>query len=204
MAPAVIARSACDEAIHLPFVPPQWIASLSLAMTAHTPPHPRGAMRPSYCKTFRPEGVGNAGCPVHPQPRVRWVVGVCTRVFTAVAPEITRHPPHAMVLTVCFALSPVIGLSCHRHCRTKGLSAPGWADLPSDNLTPASRRQDHTTSPSATEFVVRVPFDRSRVVKPALHHVSGPTLLASTASRPASVTIAIRPSSGTRQLWICR
>ena len=30
----VIARSACDEAIDLPFALPQWIASLSLAMTA--------------------------------------------------------------------------------------------------------------------------------------------------------------------------
>ena len=32
-----------------------------------------------------------------------------------------EHPafPHAMVLTVSFGLSPVIGLSCHRH-RQKG------------------------------------------------------------------------------------
>src|SRR5215208_7317450 len=43
-----------------------------------------------------------------------------------------------MVLTVSFGLSPVIGLSCHRH-----LALP-------QNLTPASRRQDHTTSPSAS------------------------------------------------------
>jgi hypothetical protein len=48
----------------------------------------------------------------------------------------------------------------------KGRSAPGWADPPSDNLTPASRRQDHTTSPSATESVVRVPSDRSRIEDP--------------------------------------
>jgi hypothetical protein len=50
----------------------------------------------------------------------------------------------------------------------------------STNLTPASRRQNHTTSPSAF-----APF------------VKGAS--ASTASRPASVTIAIRPSSGTRR-----
>ena len=34
---------------------------------------PRGAMRPGFCwKMFalKTEGVGNAGCPVHPQPRV--------------------------------------------------------------------------------------------------------------------------------------
>jgi hypothetical protein len=34
---------------------------------------------------------------MHPQPRVRFVVGVCTRVFTAEAPE-TSGIPHAMVL----------------------------------------------------------------------------------------------------------
>ena len=46
--------------------------------------------------------------------------------------------PCAMVLTVFFVLSPVTGLSCHRH----------FADTPR-NLAPASGRQDHTTSPSA-------------------------------------------------------
>src|SRR3979411_342151 len=60
------------------------------------------------------EGVGNAGCPLHPQPRVRSVDS--TRVFTTVAPE---HPafPHAMVLTAYFVLSPVTGHFCHRHPR---------------------------------------------------------------------------------------
>jgi hypothetical protein len=65
-----------------------------------------------------------------------------TSVVTTSSPE---HPafPHAMVLTAYFALSPVIGLFCHRR----------WRKLSSTNLTPASRRQDHTTSPSATERV---------------------------------------------------
>ena len=37
-------------------------------------PHSRGAMRPSRAWKIRPEkteGVGNAGCPMHPQPRVQ-------------------------------------------------------------------------------------------------------------------------------------
>jgi hypothetical protein len=33
------------------------------------------------------------------------------------------------------------------------LSKPGWADLNSANLTPASGRQDHTTSPYASNIV---------------------------------------------------
>jgi hypothetical protein len=48
-----------------------------------------------------------------------------------------------MILTAYFALSPVIGLFCHRR----------WRKLPTANLTPASRRQDHTTSPSASQRV---------------------------------------------------
>jgi len=33
------------------------------ALLADTSPRSRGAMRPSFCKVFRPwEGVGNAGC----------------------------------------------------------------------------------------------------------------------------------------------
>jgi len=61
-----------------------------------------------------------------------------TRVSHRRSPE---HPafPHAMVLTAYFVLSPVIGLYCHRHL----------VELPPRDLTPASRRQDHTTSPSA-------------------------------------------------------
>src|SRR3979490_1828843 len=120
-------------------------------------------MRPSRAFVSRPfEGVGKGGGPLPPQPRVRSVES--TRVFTTVAPE---HPafPHAMVLTASFVLSPVTGLFCHRHQRICGLSCPGWAALPSANLTPASGRQDHTTSPSAATSLVRVlliahgPFD---------------------------------------------
>jgi len=43
-----------------------------------------------------------------------------------------------------YVLSPVSGVSCHRHRRK----------FPAD-LTPRSRRQDHTTSPSAASVLVR-------------------------------------------------
>jgi hypothetical protein len=111
------------------------------------------------------EGAGNAGRSMHPQPRVQ----------NEKAHEHSHHGhtgtpgiPYAMVLTTYFGLSPVIGLSCHR--RLSEL-------LPLD-LTPASRRQDHTTSSSAL----------ARFVKRALsvHRIPLPT----------SVTCA-RPSLGT-------
>src|SRR5664280_2284277 len=70
--------------------------------------------------------------------------------------------------TAYVALSSAIGLSCHRRLRK-------W--LPA-NLTPASRRQDHTILPSASKTL------------------SSEAPLAATASSPASVTIAIRPSCG--------
>src|SRR5712672_3982262 len=74
---------------------------------------PRGAMRPSCAFIFRPlEGVGNAGCPLHPRPRVHFVLVKSTRVTTS-TPERPAFP-HAMVLTAYVVLSPVTGLFCHR------------------------------------------------------------------------------------------
>jgi hypothetical protein len=89
---------------------------------------------------LKSEGVGNAGCPLHPQPPVQQK---STGVEATGTPENPAFP-HAMVLTVSFVLSPVIGLFCHRHQR-----------IISANLTPASRRQDHTTSPSAISAFVK-------------------------------------------------
>src|SRR3982074_703875 len=59
--------------------------------------------------------------------------------------------------------------------------------------------RNHTVLPYATTPFVCAPFDRSRVwlnPKPALQFTCSPDAAASTASNPASVTIAIRPSVG--------
>src|SRR5258706_13698890 len=82
------------------------------------------------------KGVGNAGCPVHPQPRVRSGSARCTRVFTAVAPEITRHPRTQWLYGLCRTLPG-----------DRAFLSPSLANE-SANLTPASRRQDHTILPS--------------------------------------------------------
>src|SRR5258708_10919638 len=58
------------------------------------------------------EGVGNAGCPLHPRPRVHFGLVKSTRVTTS-TPERPAFP-HAMVLTAYVVLSPVTGLFCHR------------------------------------------------------------------------------------------
>src|SRR3979490_2153246 len=89
-----------SEAIHTSFLLRPWIASLP-SQCLH--PNfrytfaisPRGA--PELCIYLSPslEGVGNAGCPLHPRPRVHFALVESTRVTTS-TPE---HPafPHAMV-----------------------------------------------------------------------------------------------------------
>src|SRR5229473_4262502 len=49
--------------------------------------------------------------------------------------------------------------------REYGMSAPGWADTPPRDLTPASGRQDHTILPSATASLVRVLVIAHRLFK---------------------------------------
>src|ERR1700716_1701324 len=84
--------------------------------TSNATSRSRDAKRPSRCFYLSPkEGVGNAGCPLHPQPRVRFAL-----VKKHTSKRVHRnHPtfPHAMVLTVSFVLSPVTGLFCHRRQR---------------------------------------------------------------------------------------
>jgi hypothetical protein len=115
-------------------------------------------------ESFAPmEGVGNAGCPLHPRPRVHFVLVERTRVTTS-TPERPAFP-HAMVLTAYVVLSPVTGLFCHRRQRIKVLSKPGRARRNSANLTPASGRQDHTILPSASNISRQRAGDRSQVPK---------------------------------------
>jgi hypothetical protein len=145
-----------------------WIASsqVLLAMTTRCESAIPQAASPEFCsRTSRPlqsEGAGNAGRPMRPIAACAEVVVASTRV-SQVTPENDRHSPrNGLRLISC---SP----------RRPGFFATVAGGIASTDLTPASGRQDHTTSPSAS-----VPF------------VIGAS--ASTASRLASVTIANRPS----------
>jgi hypothetical protein len=113
-------------------------------------------MHPRFASEFPPSPIrGRRECRAPDAPATACAeVGVeCTRV-SQVTPE-SPGTPRAMVLTASFVLSPATGLSCHRRSRK----------LPFANLTPASGRQDHTTSPSASAPIVyrrlsvhRIPF----------------------------------------------
>ena len=103
-------------------------------------------------RLLRSEGAGNAGRPMRPKPRVRNKTKH-TSVVTTVTPEITRHSPRNGFNGFLRALPG------DQACLT-----PSSALLIAD-LTPASGRQNHTTSPSAsarfvkrTARVHRIPF----------------------------------------------
>ena len=106
------------------------------------------------------EGCGECRVPTHPQPRMQ-----SKKAYELVTTGRPDDPafPHAMVLTVSFVLSPVIGLDCHRRLACAKLDASVEASGPHD-------------------FAVRVQPRSSAVLT-----------IASIASRPASVTIASAP-----------
>src|SRR3954452_4632572 len=122
----------------------------------HTRSRSRGANAPELCKLVSAQE-GRGECRALDAPavsRAKW-----GREHTRSSPWVHRgHPafPHAMVLTVSFVISPVIGLVCHRRLAS------------AQSLTPASRRQDHTTSPSAFSTV------RQRCHPRPLHPVQRP------------------------------
>jgi hypothetical protein len=136
---------------------------------------------PEVCHLFRPrEGVGNAGCPVHPQPRVRKWWLECTRVFTARSPESPGIPArNGLRLITCSPRRS--GFLVTVAPRMWNRPRPVGPTIPPRDLTPASRRQDHTTSPSAAAPFVCAPGDRSRETRPAIPFRADAA--ASTASR---------------------
>ena len=120
----------------------------------------------------------------------------CTRSLVCsvlVAHECSHHRstgtpgiPCAMVLTAYFVLSPVTGLVCHRYQRIWRAKTRSGRHA-SANLTPASGRQDHTTSPSASASLVCVRVIAHRPHRPALPSRRTLNAAASIASR------ALRP-----------
>jgi hypothetical protein len=100
-----------------------------------------------------------------------------------------------MVLTVSSALSPATNSSCHRRWQIWLVRArSGRLNL--RQLGISNGCQNHTASPYAATSFVCAPFDRSRVwlnPKPALQFTCAPNAAASTASNPASMTMANAP-----------
>src|SRR3954451_17567402 len=86
-------------------------------------------MRPSCARRFAREGRGECRVPTHPQPRMQ-----SKKAYELVTTGRPDDPafPHAMVLTVSFVISPVIGLVCHRRFACAKLDASVEASGPHD------------------------------------------------------------------------
>src|SRR5215468_12779709 len=107
---------------------------------------PAAGFSPECCHLVVPprsEGAGKAGRRLRPQSRVRRVLQKCTRVKPQVQPS---HPgfPRAMVLRLIRDLPGEAAF----------LAPVAGGSIPA-NVAPGSRRQDHTTSPSAASVFVR-------------------------------------------------
>jgi hypothetical protein len=133
--------------------------------------HPRRASRPSFARKFiraKQEGAGKAGCQLAPMVRVQ-------QKSTRQNHRCGRSSglPCAMVLRLIRDLPGDHAWLPPSSARRVSVFA---------NLTPASERQDHTTSPSAPPPLV------AQQLRPAMcvHRIPLPT----------SVTIASRPSYG--------
>jgi hypothetical protein len=101
----------------------------------------RGALRPSLHLCFAPkksEGAGKTGCALHPRSRVQLRT---ENAHTSI--QVQREHP-GLPCAVALRLT-----SCSPR-RTALLPPSPPRDLLLGNLTPAPRRQDHTTSPYAS------------------------------------------------------
>jgi hypothetical protein len=105
--------------------------------------------------------------------------------------ETLRHSPRNG-FTAYAVLSPATNSSCHRRQRISGMSAPGWVDIASANLTPATGARTTRFCRTHQRRSSCALVDRSRETRPATPLRADAA--ASTASPPAFVTIAIRPS----------
>ena len=151
-----------------------------------------GAPRRQRAQGDPKRDAGKTGCALHPRSRVQ---NANQQTHTNIQVQRKQSGlPCAMVLTAYNAFSPATNSSCNRRA-----SCSGQSDLTAGSSLDASNgRQDHATSPSASNIVVSVSLDCSQPSfedRPACPTLR-PTPKASTASRPAFVTIASRPPEG--------
>ena len=141
---------------------------------------------------------------MHPQPRVRNKTKH-TSVVTTGSDGFNRHSPRNG-FTAYFAISPAIGLLSPSLANMARQNPVGPARLRKlDAGFEASEPHDFTVrgDPSSAKgfegpSIVRLRAIRqlTGLVDPPCHPLTSPDAAASTASRPASVTIASRPSVG--------
>jgi hypothetical protein len=128
--------------------------------------------------------------------RTKVVRLVSARVFTARCTENSRHSRTRWCYGLCRALLGEV-LCCPRHPADEGFVRPGWADEPPRDLQPASGAGPHDLTVRRARRSSCATFRSSQARRDASCPANDrprATRAASTASHPASVTIAIRPS----------
>src|SRR3954451_7110437 len=115
-------------------------------------------MRPSCARRFAREGRGECRVPTHPQPRMQ-----SKKAYELVTTGRPDDPafPHAMVLTVSFVISPVIGLVCHRRFACAKLDASVEASEPHDFAVRVQHRSSAVLN-NVHRIPPRVRDDRER------------------------------------------
>src|SRR5712664_3639560 len=157
-------------------------------------PSPRHAPEPLMNLSPK-EGVGNAGCPLHPQPRVHFLLVERTRVTTS-TPESPDIPARNGFNGLCRALPGDRALlppssSGLRFC-PRPVGPTNLREL--DASVGASGPHDFAVRVSAVRLLAQVSLTGLSPTRPAIS--SRANAAASAASHPASVTIMIRPSCG--------
>jgi hypothetical protein len=150
---------------------------------------PRGARRPSFDRDIRPKrarGMPGARCT---RSLARELVVKSAHEYSQRGHRINPAFPHAMVLTR-MTCSPATNSSCLRRLRI--CFACARLDRPKlRRLDTSNGCQHHTLLPyEAAPFVLRALITHGKL---PCDPSTRPTQPASTASRPAFVTIAIRP-----------
>jgi hypothetical protein len=161
-------------------------------------PRSRGAVRPRFAQNFRALKIrGRGECRMRAAPAVSCAKSR-RRTHTSIQVQ-RRHSdiPCAMVLRLTSRSPRRIGLVCLRRLRIWRIRARSGRHA-SEDLTPtieASGPHDFTVR-GQHRSSARRPIAHGPLAKPALRSFFTPDAAASTASRPASLTIRIRPSVG--------
>jgi hypothetical protein len=146
-----------------------------------TSPHSRGAVRPKLCKNVVPRKQREQGKPGARCTRSLVCIGSVAHEYS---PQVHRNTRPSLRNGFNGLLRALLGDRAFLPPSSSGYGAsrPGWADASPQDLTPASGRQDHTTSPSAAN-ISRQHAVLSLTGKPALRSRRAPNAAASTASR---------------------
>ncbi|MET3362176.1 hypothetical protein ABH972_004693 [Bradyrhizobium ottawaense] len=159
--------------------------------------HPRSAFRPSFASSLHPqlkEGAGKAGSRLAP-------MAACAqdlRVQKSTGGKTTGQPEHpGLPCAVALRLMSCSPRGALHYCPRR--LADGWRMRPVGRHPSPQDLAHRPRAPGPHDFAVRrshrscARYFRSRLS--ALRKHFAPMQLASTAARPAFVTIAIRPSS---------